>query len=160
MSTYEHTVTQGSASLKLSEQHIYGSSRIGMRTPQQEMIGVQLPDDNGLFELTRGAKRYELTNHLGNVLSVITDTKQAVYDNPPTVLAYYQSTVISYTDYYPFGAPMDHGSSAEDRSWSGGYRYGFQNQEKDDEIKGSGNSINFKYRMHDPRLDASYILTP
>ncbi len=33
-----------------------------------------------------------------------------------------------------------------------GYRYGFQGQEKDDEIKGEGNSVNFKYRMHDPRL--------
>ncbi len=27
-------------------------------------------------------------------------------------------------------------------------RYGFQGQEKDDEIKGEGNSINYKYRMH------------
>ncbi|MEN9421470.1 MAG: hypothetical protein RLZZ107_946, partial [Bacteroidota bacterium] len=33
-----------------------------------------------------------------------------------------------------------------------GYRYGFQNQEKDDEIKGEGNYINFKYRGYDPRL--------
>jgi len=123
-----------------------------MRTPQQEMIGVQLPDDNGLFELTRGAKRYELTNHLGNVLSVITDTKQAVYDNPPTVLAYYQSTIISYTDYYPFGAPMDHGSSTTDRSWSGGYRYGFGGHERIDEVQGSGNSIDLGERMYDPRL--------
>jgi RHS repeat-associated protein len=35
---------------------------------------------------------------------------------------------------------------------SGSYRYGFQGQEKDDEIKGAGNSINYKYRVHDPRL--------
>ena len=32
------------------------------------------------------------------------------------------------------------------------YRYGFQGQEKDDEIKGIGNSLNYKYRMHDPRI--------
>lgn len=32
------------------------------------------------------------------------------------------------------------------------YRYGFQGQEKDDEVKGEGNSINYKYRMHDPRI--------
>jgi hypothetical protein len=38
-----------------------------------------------------------------------------------------------------------------------GYRYGFQGQEKDDEWKGSGNSINYKYRMHDPRLGHCFI---
>ena len=29
----------------------------------------------------------------------------------------------------------------------GSYRYSFQGQEHDDEIKGAGNSINFEYRM-------------
>lgn len=43
---------------------------------------------------------------------------------------------------------------------SGDYRYGFQGQEKDDEIKGSGNSINFKYRMHDPRLGRFFAVDP
>jgi RHS repeat-associated protein len=35
---------------------------------------------------------------------------------------------------------------------SGEYRYGFQGQEKDDEIKGEGNSVNYTFRMHDPRV--------
>ncbi|MBN9285320.1 hypothetical protein [Flavobacterium sp.] len=31
------------------------------------------------------------------------------------------------------------------------YRYGFQGQEKDDELKGGeGNSLNYTFRMHDP----------
>jgi RHS repeat-associated protein len=38
------------------------------------------------------------------------------------------------------------------RTVSGGYRFGFQNQEKDDEIKGEGNSVNYTFRIHDPRL--------
>lgn len=33
-----------------------------------------------------------------------------------------------------------------------GYRYGFQGQEKDDEIKGEGNSYDFGARMYDPRV--------
>jgi hypothetical protein len=33
------------------------------------------------------------------------------------------------------------------------YRYGFQGQEMDGEVKGAGNSVNYKYRMHDPRLE-------
>jgi len=32
-----------------------------------------------------------------------------------------------------------------------GYRYGFNGHEKDDEIKGSGNSLNFGARILDPR---------
>jgi hypothetical protein len=40
------------------------------------------------------------------------------------------------------------------------YRYGFQNQEKDDEIKGAGNSVNFEYRMHDPRVGRFFAVDP
>src|SRR5690606_16564702 len=32
------------------------------------------------------------------------------------------------------------------------YRYGFQGQEMDNEVKGEGNSINYTFRMHDPRV--------
>lgn len=48
-----------------------------------------------------------------------------------------------------------------ERTYSaGGYRYGFQGQEMDDEIKGVGNSINYKYRMHDPRLGRFFAIDP
>ena len=40
------------------------------------------------------------------------------------------------------------------------YRYGFQGQEMDDEIKGEGNSINYKYRMHDPRVGRFFTIDP
>jgi RHS repeat-associated protein len=38
--------------------------------------------------------------------------------------------------------------------------YGFQGQENDDEIKGKGNSVNYKYRMHDPRLGRFFAVDP
>jgi RHS repeat-associated protein len=41
-----------------------------------------------------------------------------------------------------------------------GYRFGFQNQEKDDEIKGEGNSINYTFRLHDPRLARFFTVDP
>ena len=41
--------------------------------------------------------------------------------------------------------PSRHGSSES-------YRYGFQGQEKDDELKGEGNSYDFGARMLDPRI--------
>jgi RHS repeat-associated protein len=40
------------------------------------------------------------------------------------------------------------------------YRYGFQGQEKDDEIKGEGNSLNYTFRMHDPRIGRFFVTDP
>lgn len=40
------------------------------------------------------------------------------------------------------------------------YRYGFQGQEKDDEVKGEGNSINFTFRMYDPRVGRFFTKDP
>lgn len=43
---------------------------------------------------------------------------------------------------------------------SDAYRYGFQGQERDDEVKGEGNSFNYKYRMHDPRIGRFFAIDP
>jgi RHS repeat-associated protein len=43
---------------------------------------------------------------------------------------------------------------------SSSYRYGFQGQEKDDEIKGEGNSLNYTFRMHDPRVGRFFAVDP
>jgi RHS repeat-associated protein len=40
------------------------------------------------------------------------------------------------------------------------YRYGFQGQEKDDELKGEGNSLNYTFRMHDPRIGRFFARDP
>jgi RHS repeat-associated protein len=40
------------------------------------------------------------------------------------------------------------------------YRFGFQGQEGDDQIKGDGNSVNYKYRMHDTRLGRFFAVDP
>ncbi len=59
------------------------------------------------------------------------------------------------TDYSPFGVELDGRTVSLE-----GYRFGFQNQEKDDEIKGEGNSINYTFRMHDPRLGRFFAIDP
>ena len=43
---------------------------------------------------------------------------------------------------------------------SNNYRYGLQGQELDNEIKGEGNSLNYKYRMHDPRVGRFFAVDP
>ena len=58
-------------------------------------------------------------------------------------------------DYSPFGVQLDGRTIQGDF-----YRYGFQNQEKDDEIKGAGNSMNYTYRMHDPRVGRFFAVDP
>ena len=49
--------------------------------------------------------------------------------------------------------PNRHGSSDK-------YRYGFNGMEKDDELKGEGNSYAFTFRMHDPRIGRFLSLDP
>ncbi|MEO4006967.1 RHS repeat-associated core domain-containing protein [Flavobacterium sp. CAU 1735] len=105
-----------------------------------------------------GDKRYELSNHLGNVLVVINDKKIPEFekvDTPSSGLVAFNADVLSYSDYYPFGMLQDarHGSKAN-------YRYGFQGQEMDDEIKGEGNSLNYTFRMHDPRVGRFFAVDP
>ena len=58
------------------------------------------------------------------------------------------------SDYSPFGVELD------GRTVSGGYRFGYQNQEKDDEIKGEGNSVNYSYRIQETRLGRFFIIDP
>ena len=43
---------------------------------------------------------------------------------------------------------------------SGDYRFGFQKQEKDDEIAGAGNHIDFKFRGYDPRTGSFWSVDP
>jgi hypothetical protein len=58
-----------------------------------------------------------------------------------------EKTILNAYRAYPFGMRIP------DRNFSSSeYRFGFQGQESDSEIKGAGNSINYKYRMHDPRI--------
>jgi len=45
-------------------------------------------------------------------------------------------------------------------SYATAYRFGFNGQEKDNEIKGIGNSLSFKYRIHDSRLGKFLSVDP
>ncbi len=56
-------------------------------------------------------------------------------------------SVLSFSDYYPFGMLMP-GRHAR----SSFYRYGFNGKENDKEIKGNGNSVDFGARMYDSRI--------
>src|SRR5690554_7179930 len=74
-------------------------------------------------------------------------------------------------DYYAYGMQMPGRKQLRDLDGNGNpvyvpangsdrYRYGFQGQEMDDEVKGEGNSINYKYRKHDPRVGRFFAVDP
>ena len=67
-------------------------------------------------------------------------------------LTYYKS------DCFQKVVPSDLKISVKD--CAGGYRYGFQAQENDNELKGKGNSVNYTYRMHDTRLGRFFAVDP
>ena len=103
--------------------------------------------------LVRGYKHYELSNHLGNVLVVISDKRITLCSS--SVVSSYETDVISASDYYPFGMLMSY------RSFSSPvYRYGYNGKEKDDEVKGEGNSIAFEARVFDSRLGKFLSVDP
>ena len=66
-----------------------------------------------------------------------------------------EADVVAYQDYYPFGMQMPgRFASGED------YRYGFNGMEKDDEVKGAGNSLDFGARIYDSRIGRWMSLDP
>jgi RHS repeat-associated protein len=104
-----------------------------------------------------GSTYYELTDHLGDVVNVITDRKRSISDTiTPTKVLYFTADVVSYASYYPFGMTMPgrHGYTGTK------YRYGFQNQEMDDEIAGGDNVASYKYRLDDVRIGRFWSVDP
>ncbi len=161
--------------IKVDEWHLYGSSRLGVYEANRlisKRVARDLNLDNQIstneyvietpeevtylfssYQLERGAKRYELSNHLGNVLTVISDKKTAVFTG--TTFNYFAAERISATDYSPFGAPL------ASRSWNGGeYRFGFNGKENDNDIKGNGTQQDYGMRIHDTRLGRFLSVDP
>jgi len=166
---WEHRLVQ-------DEVNIYAGKRLGIKVPNRKITGFITGledfeyDTNreivieGLDELSYdplindrklGYSKYELTDHRGNVYNVISDRKLFSEYSGSDVLSY-GAQILSATDYYPYGMAMPGRIEQADD----GYRYGFQGQETDDEIRGKGNSVNYKYRMHDPRIGRFFAVDP
>ena len=136
--------------LTATERYLYGSKRLGMLEQQVWMTAnsIGLQDSN-----TIGIRVYEFTDHLGNVTYTAQDRKRLVQDSYGQ-LQFIPFTV-TYTDYYPFGYPM------QGRSFTmGRYRYFFNGQEADNEVLGDGALHAFEYRMHDTRIGRFWSVDP
>jgi RHS repeat-associated protein len=133
----------GGTDLYWKEQHLYGSSRLGIWQPDLLSGAASQTAWNAV-----GKKRYELTNHLGNILATISDKSFSVG-------GYYEVELLSAQDYYPFGMQQP------DRSYTlGNYRYGFNGKENDNEVKGNGNQQDYGMKVYDPRVGKFLSVDP
>ena len=138
------------------EHSIYGSSRVGVDNRKDTLYkaGSYSPAWGGANTSRRalGLKSFELSNHLGNVLVTVSD--KPVYKVSSGTI-YFQPEVTSISDYYPFGAPI------QGRSFSSTeYRFGFNTQEKTDEIAGPGNHNTATFWEYDTRLGRRWNIDP
>ncbi|HWV69431.1 RHS repeat-associated core domain-containing protein, partial [Chitinophaga sp.] len=148
--------------LSQTETHLYGSGRLGINNLAIQVQNEETPDlvrlqglGFGTFAtFIRGNKFFELSNHLGNVLSTVTDAKKAVSADGNTV-DHYEADVASAQDYAPFGMGLD-GRGFD----AGRYRYGFNGKENDNEVKGEGNQQDYGMRIYDPRIGKFLSVDP
>ncbi len=148
------TIASTTASLLLTGQTMYGSSRLGV---VNRNVDVKPLFTNGnLVNFTRGNKFFELTNHLGNVMETISDKKTGVTTNG-TSIDYYYSEVITANDYYSFGSQMP---GRQYKLNANSYRYGFNGKENDNDVKGEGNQQDYGMRIYDPRLGRFLSVDP
>jgi len=153
----------GGGSMTLQEQHLYGRSRIGMvtnpavLTSTAQYLGSKL-GSGYLYVFDRGNKRFELANHLGNVLVTVSDRKFGVASPGGVAVAYYTPNVVNAQDYYPFGSLMP----GRDTTFNGNglYRYGFNGKENDNEVKGVGDQQDYGMRIYDPRVGRFLSVDP
>ncbi|MFN8714196.1 MAG: RHS repeat domain-containing protein [Bacteroidota bacterium] len=165
--TYQAQQNAGKVTFEVEEHNLFSSGRIGVRHGDElgkvwqtftaavnsgQFTGLSYTGSNVLplvthYERTYGAKQYELSNHLGNVLATVSD-KRLPYAalSSAAVVDRYLPDVLSYSDYYAFGA-------AQPGRTGGEYRYGFNGMEMDKEAKGgAGLSYTTEFRQYDPRV--------
>jgi RHS repeat-associated protein len=167
--------------LSITETVMYGSDRLGTRTtnPDENLLAQQAFTHSGANEFGEyqdltptgdlelndaptdlhnsyeGAKHYELKNHLGNVLATVSDKRDVEVDASYNVESY-TAKVSNVSFYYPFGSLMP-----EISDFGGGHRFGFQGQQKDNEVRNvNGGHITFKYRPYNPDLGRFWSVDP
>jgi RHS repeat-associated protein len=139
----------------LENYELYGSSRLGSLN-----LGIPVEGDYNLTPTTNytrllGLKQYEISNHLGNVLTTFSDQRVFVANMSTTNPTALTPKLISAQDYYPFGMLM------AGRSWNTDkVKFGFNDKEKDNDIYGNDNAYDFGARIYNPRIGRWLSLDP
>ncbi|HLW30447.1 MAG TPA: RHS repeat-associated core domain-containing protein, partial [Brumimicrobium sp.] len=153
MATYNSDLYNGTIKeTKLEEQYIYGSKRVGVIKANKVLYdeGPVQASTSPIKDNFLGKKRYELTNHLGNVLVTVSDRK--VWNNTD---GNYEPVITMKADYYAFGMLMPGRNEGISDA-----RHLFNGMEHDMEVSGEGNSYTTEFRQYDPRLGRWKSLDP
>jgi RHS repeat-associated protein len=129
------------------EQQLYGSSRLGMWKPN---LNLATANGSSIWN-SYGLKFFELSNHLGNVMAVVSDNRLQTGST-------YEADVINSNDYYAFGGQMKGRDFTNPGAQA--YRYGFNGKENDNEVKGTGNQQDYGMRIYDPRIGKFLSVDP
>ncbi len=70
----------------------------------------------------------------------------------------FRTKIYNFANYYPFG--MQHTGTEGSYDLTTDYRYGYNGKEKDDEIKGEANSLDYGARIYDPRVGKFLSVDP
>lgn len=140
----------GNGGLSWNEQYLYGSTRLGVWQPAMQLTATVDPEKDSV---RLGKRLYELSNHLGNVMATVSDKKIGVTSNNTTV-DYYTADVRSQNDYYPFGMLQP----GREYNLGGGYKYGFNGQEKSLEV--NGNFYTAQFWEYDARIGRRWNTDP
>ncbi|CAN5758028.1 hypothetical protein BH11BAC7_BH11BAC7_33030 [soil metagenome] len=107
LETYERKQVATVNQFNLKEQDLYGSARLGMIQKTLNLLTAGVPG-NAIVR-TVGNKTYEMSNHLGNVLTTFSDRRTAVDANADGTVDWFKPVIISASDYAAFGAtiPVD-----------------------------------------------------
>ncbi|MBK7911560.1 RHS repeat domain-containing protein [Candidatus Pollutiaquabacter sp.] len=138
----------GGDTLVVNEFNLYGSNRLGMLTTSDTLVCATCTTATApaVYLSPVGNKRYELSNHLGNVMTVISDKPVPIDTTSDGLWDYFNAFVVSATDYYPFGMGMPGRSSLPEPN----YRFGHSGKEG----LGSGSTqlMYFGHRIFDNRI--------
>jgi len=109
----------------------------------------------------------EKSDHLGNVRAVVSDIRKPTTTTGDIDDWTWQADITDHFSYYPFGMLEPGRQKRLNTLDNGGYRFGYQGSEKDDEITGStGTHYTTYFRMLDTRIgrwwsyDPKFQLTP
>ena len=128
--------------------------------PSPTQSGSSRPGRTGLdkpgylYSFVRGNKFFELSNHLGNVLVVVSDRRKGVFSG--STLQYYTARVVSASDYAPFGMTLN--GRTYTAASAGGYRYGFNGKENDKDI--NEGAQDYGMRIYDKRIGRFLSVDP
>lgn len=152
LATYNKTHNGTTFEKSLKGRTLFGSSRLGVDKKSFTFVGAQdivragSSILEGLQTRTISDKLFELSDHLGNVTTTVSDYKLRTGTG-------YEANLLSYQQYYPFGWTMP-----ERQANFNNYRYGFNGMEKDLEI--SNGSYTTHFRALDTRVGRWLSIDP